>query len=68
MLMEQTYDINKKLDTIEDEIASLKSMIIKITQEAKTNHIAHLKGILKGTLIEEGNVKEAKKSLFKAGA
>ena len=66
--MVQVYDINKKLDMIEDEIASLKSMIIKISQQPKSKKMLKLKGLLKGISISEEDIEEAKKSLLKVGA
>lgn len=66
--MEPICDVHKRLDTIEDEIISLKSMIIKISQQRKTNQIVHLKGVLKGMAVTKEDINEAKKSLFKVGA
>ncbi len=60
--------INKKVETIESEVNSLKSMIIKVIHEKKLNHIVHIGGALKGLTVGEDDLKEAKKSLFKAVA
>lgn len=54
--------VSKKIKHIEDELASLKdSYIIKETDK----RVISLKGMLKGIVVSEKDIKEAKKSLFK---
>ena len=65
--MEQTQDINKKLEIIEGDIESLKSMMIKISQGSKPSRAAHIKEALKGVTVTEDDIAQAKNSLFKAG-
>lgn len=62
-----TEAINKKLDFIENEITSLKSIVIKVIQQQKPKKILHLKGILEGTSVTEKDIKKAKNSLFRVG-
>lgn len=64
----KTSLLNKKLETIENEVYSLKSMLLKIVQEPKQKKIVKIKGLLKGISISEEDIEEAKKSLFKSGA
>ena len=61
-------NMNKKLETIEDELYSLKSIIIRVIQQPEPKQILALKGLLKGIQVNEGDIEEAKKSLFNIGA
>ena len=63
MMQEEIYPELKK---IENEIQSLKILIIKTHQMPK--QVISLKGMLKGITVTEEDIKEAKKSLFKFGA
>lgn len=67
-MQDKTSLLNKKLETIENEVYSLKSMLLKIVQEPKPKKIVKIKGLLKGISISEEDIEEAKKSLFKSGA
>lgn len=67
-MQDKTSLLNKKLETIENEVYSLKSMLLKIVQEPKQKKIVKIKGLLKGISISEEDIEEAKKSLFKSGA
>ena len=61
-------NVNKKLETIEDELYNLKSMLIKTIQQPETKRLLTLKGLLKGLKVNEDEIEEAKRSLFKIGA
>ena len=61
-------DINKKLELLENEVTDIKSMLIRLSQSPKDRKIVSLKGLLKGIKVEENDIEEAKRSLFKAGA
>lgn len=67
-MQNKTSLLNKKLETIENEVYSLKSMLLKIVQEPKHKKIVQIKGLLKGISISDEDIEEAKKSLFKSGA
>ena len=67
-MQDKTSLLNKKLETIENEVYSLKSMLLKIVQEPKPKKIVKIKGLLKGISVSEEDIEEAKKSLFKSGA
>ena len=54
--------IYPKLDVIENEIKSLKLLIL---QHQKPKKLVSLRGMLKGVKITEEDFEEAKKSLFK---
>mgnify|MGYP001559622277 CR=1 FL=1 len=60
--------MEKKLENIESELYNLKSIMAKLIQQPAHQKIVKLKGLLKGTKIDEEEIDEAKKSLFKAGA
>lgn len=60
-------NINKKLESLENEITNLKSMIIKLAQSPRQRDIVKLKGLLKGIGVDEEDIQEAKSSLFKTG-
>lgn len=62
-----TESVNKKLDAIENEILSLKSMIIQTIQQ-KPKLVLKIKGVLKGISVSKEDIEKAKKSLFKIGA
>jgi len=66
--METNIVMEKKLDNIESEIYSLKSIVIKMFQQQEANKIVKLKGLLKNIIVNESDIKEAKMSLFKVGA
>ena len=66
--MEPTAIMEKKLENIELELYNLKSAIIKLTQQPQYNKVVKLKGLLKGMIVSENEIKEAEKSLFKIGA
>ena len=55
--MEQEF-ISKKLENIQNELNSLKNIFLK-----KSNNLS-LKGVLKGIIISDEDIKNAKKSLF----
>jgi len=57
--------MEKKLEEIGSELYSLKSIIIKLIQQPEQKKIVKLKGLLKGTIITEKDIKQSKKSLFK---
>ncbi len=57
--------LEKKLENIESELYDLKSIIIKLIQQPEQNKIVRLKGLLKDIAVNEKEIKEAKKSLFK---
>mgnify|MGYP001595994387 CR=1 FL=1 len=61
-------DINKKLELLENEVTDIKSMLIRLSQSPQNRKIVSLKGLLKGIKVEENDIEEAKRSLFKAGA
>lgn len=55
-----------RLTCLENEISKLKRYLrIKITEKGKTKKSTLLKGLLKGIKIEEKDIEEAKKALFK---
>ncbi len=58
-------EIFKKLNALEKELTELKITFIR---HAKTEKIVSLKGVLKGLKVEEKDIEEAKKSLFKMRA
>ncbi|MBI2654519.1 hypothetical protein HYX02_06990 [Candidatus Woesearchaeota archaeon] len=60
-------DINKKLEALENEISSIKSMLIRLSQSPQNRKIVSLKGLLGGIKVDEEDIEEAKKSLFKSG-
>ena len=55
-------DINKKLEALEDEVSSIKSMLIKLAQSPQNRKIVSLKGLLKGIKVEEQDIEEAYKA------
>ena len=57
--------LEKKLENIETELSSLKSILIKLVQHPEQNKVIKLKGQLKGITVDEKDIKEAKKSLFR---
>ena len=65
--MQETI-MEKKLGKIESELYNLKSIIAKLIQQPAQQKIVKLKGLLKGTEVNDDDIDEAKKSLFKAGA
>lgn len=62
--MDNTF-LGKKLENIESELYSLKSMVIKLMQQPGQNKVVKLKGLLKGITVNEKDIEEAKRSLFK---
>ena len=54
--------INKKLEALEDEVSSIKSMLIKLAQSPQNRKIVSLKGLLKGIKVEEQDIEEAYKA------
>ena len=63
----QSTLMEKKLENIESELYSLKSIIVKLIQQPKHNQIVKIKGMLKGIVVNEDDIQEAKNSLFKIG-
>ena len=59
-----TNMMEKKLGEIESELYSLRSIIIKLIQQPEQKKIIRLKGLLKGTIVTEQDIKQSKKSLF----
>ena len=59
--------MEKKLENIELELYNLKSVIVKLIQQPKHNQIVKLGGMLKGIVVNEEDIQEAKNSLFKIG-
>lgn len=57
--------MKKKLENIETELSGLKSIIVRLIQHPEHNKIVKLKGLLKGISVDEKDIKEAKRSLFK---
>lgn len=66
--MASTAIMEKKLEKIESELYSLKSIVINLVQHPEPKKIIKLKGLLKGIKVNEGDIEEAKNSLFKTGA
>lgn len=60
--------VEKKLENIECELKNLKSIVINLSQQPQHKKMAKLKGLLKGITVNEDDIEEAEKSLFKAGA
>lgn len=56
--------MEKKLNEIENEIVSLKTIMIQAIQQPLQKQIISLKGILKGISVSEEDIKKAKESLF----
>jgi len=61
-------DINKKLEMLENEVSDIKSMLIRLSQSPQDRKIVSLKGMLKGIKVEDEDIEEAERSLFKSGA
>ena len=61
-------DINKKLEMLENEVSDIKSMLIRLSQFPQDKKIVSLKGLLKGIKVEDEDIEEAKRPLFKSGA
>ena len=61
--MKQTQEIYPELKKIENEIQVLKILVIKSQKIPKK--IVKLEGILKGVKIEEEDIEQAKKAIFK---
>ena len=59
-----TNMMEKKLGEIESELYNLRSIIIKLIQQPEQKKIIRLKGLLKGTIVTEQDIKQSKKSLF----
>ena len=53
---------------LENEVTDIKSMLIRLSQSPQDRKIVSLKGLLKGIKVEENDIEEAKRSLFKTGA
>ena len=68
VVLMQEIIMEKKLENIESELYNLKSVIVKLIQQPEPNKIVKLKGLLKGLVVNEDDINEAKKSLFKIGA
>ena len=66
--MSTQIEISRKLSSIENEINTLKAMVLKLSQGKKHNSILQLEGALKGVSVSEKDIESAKKSLFKVGA
>tara|TARA_Y100000310_G_scaffold332097_1_gene407012 strand:+ start:1333 stop:1530 length:198 start_codon:yes stop_codon:yes gene_type:complete len=60
--------LEKKIENIESELKNLKSMVIGLAQEPEHKKVIKLKGLLKGIVVNEEDIKEAEKALFKTGA
>ena len=56
--------MNKKLDTLGNEIISLKLLLMKLLQKKKLESL-RLEGSLNGIEVSEEDIEEAKTSLFK---
>jgi len=56
--------VNKKLDTLGNEIISLKLLLMKLLQKKKLESL-RLEGSLNGIEVSEEDIEEAKTSLFK---
>ena len=63
--MRAEAEIAQKLNQIEEDLSSLKSMVVHIAQVPKKN--VKLKGLLKGIAVSEKDIADARKSLFRAG-
>jgi hypothetical protein len=63
--MEEIKKLAKKVDMIQRDLDFLK---LSLTKGFQTKKVVSLKGILKGIEVEDEDVEEAKKSLFKSGA
>ena len=61
-------DMNKKLEELENEVSDIKSMLIRLSQSPQNRKIVSLKGLLNGIRVDEEDIEEAKKSLFRVGA
>lgn len=59
--------MEKKLENIESELKNLKSIVINLAQEPEHKKVVKLKGLLKGIVVDEGDIKEAEEALFKVG-
>ena len=57
-------NVNKKLDTLGNEIISLKLLLMKLLQKKKLESL-RLEGSLNGIEVSEEDIEEAKTSLFK---
>ncbi|MBI2580869.1 hypothetical protein HYV85_03605 [Candidatus Woesearchaeota archaeon] len=66
--MLQEVEIKKKLNSLESELTSLKSMVLKLSQAKAQDKVVRLEGSLKGLSITENDIESAKKSLFKVDA
>ena len=60
--------MNKKLEELENEVSDIKSMLIRLSQSPQNRKIVSLKGLLNGIRVDEEDIEEAKKSLFRVGA
>lgn len=60
--------LEKKIENIESELKNLKSMVIGLAQEPERKKAVKLKGLLKGIVVNEDDIKEAEKALFRTGA
>jgi len=54
----------KKLQSIESELRSLKSLVITLSQSHEPKKIVKIKGLLEGVEVDEDEIKEAKNSFF----
>lgn len=64
--MTQKLDLHKKIDSIEHELANLRSMVLSIQNKKESKKLLSLKGALKGISINEKDIESSKKSLFGA--
>ncbi len=60
----EEYQISEKLNKIEEDVNKLK-ILLALHMHKKKKKIASLKGILWGVEINDNEIEEAKKSLFK---
>jgi hypothetical protein len=60
--------IEKKIENMESELKNLKSIVISLAQEPEHKKVVKLKGLLKGLVVNETDLKESEKALFKTGA
>lgn len=65
--MLKEIEIKKKLNLLESELTTLKSMVLRLSQAKAHDRVVKLEGSLKGLSITENDIESAKKSLFKVG-
>ncbi len=59
--------MEKKLKNIESELHNLKSVIIKLSQNKEPKKLIKIRGLLKGIEFSEGDIHNAKNSVFVSG-